>query len=148
MQLSNSSNREDFKPTYLYVKRCNHCGLKYFGKTTSKDPSSYCGSGSYWKNHCEKYGWENVETIKVKLFKSKDSLVKAALRFSEERDIVNARMESGKKAWANLRTPSVRVPENRTNPTTFNGQFFIDAVFDGAGSAGVKLSRPQFWRKY
>ena len=37
------------KPTYLYVKQHNKTGLKYFGKTTKKDPLKYKGSGLYWK---------------------------------------------------------------------------------------------------
>lgn len=35
----------NFKPTYLYIKIHNDTGLKYFGKTCSKTPKQYKGSG-------------------------------------------------------------------------------------------------------
>ena len=41
---------------YLYVKTHNKTGLKYLGKTTSKDPHKYTGSGLDWKSHLKEYG--------------------------------------------------------------------------------------------
>lgn len=89
----------DFKPTYLYIKQCNTTGLKYFGKTVSKDPVKYKGSGKYWLRHIEKYG-NNVTTVWHQLFTDQDTLVEYALRFSETNNIVES------KDWANLK------PEN------------------------------------
>lgn len=37
----------EFKPTYLYLKKCSHCDLMYFGKTV-QDPYKYKGSGVAW----------------------------------------------------------------------------------------------------
>ena len=90
-----------FEPTWLYVKRHSKTGLLYFGKT-KKDPHRYPGSGQYWKNHCDKHGWNHVETIQVRLFRREDRLVRAALKFSKKHDIVNARNAQGKKVWANM----------------------------------------------
>ena len=38
-------------------------GLKYLGKTTSKDPHKYSGSGKYWKRHLKKHG--NLYTTEI-----------------------------------------------------------------------------------
>lgn len=94
----------DFR-TWLYVKRCNHCGLLYFGKTV-RDPYTYLGSGSKWIKHMQRHGKEHIETLKVKLYTDEERCMRAALNFSEEHDIVKARREDGRKIWANL------VPEN------------------------------------
>lgn len=42
---------------YLYKKTHKVTGLKYLGKTTSKDPHAYAGSGKYWKKHLKKHGF-------------------------------------------------------------------------------------------
>ena len=44
------------KPTYLYIKQHSVTKLKYFGKTTKKDPVKYLGSGIYCKKQSYK-GW-------------------------------------------------------------------------------------------
>ena len=80
---------------YLYIKTHNITGLKYFGKTTNKDPFKYKGSGKYWKRHIRKYGYDvNTEIFGQYTDESLCSL--AALKFSEENDIVNSEL------WANL----------------------------------------------
>ena len=89
----------EFKPTYLYIKKCNVTGLKYFGKTVSKDPVKYKGSGKYWLRHIKKYG-NNVSTVWYQLFTDQNILVEYALNFSKEHNIVES------KDWANLK------PEN------------------------------------
>ena len=86
----------DFKPTWLYVKQHNITGLKYFGKTTKKDPIKYLGSGVYWRRHLNEHG-ENISTIWSQLFTDQQSLVLFALTFSQENNIVKS------KEWANLR---------------------------------------------
>jgi hypothetical protein len=48
---------------YLYVKTHNVTGLKYLGKTSSKNPSKYTGSGLYWKLHLKKYGHSHSTVI-------------------------------------------------------------------------------------
>lgn len=84
---------------HLYIKRCSHCELLYFGRTTS-DPYTYPGSGVYWRRHLAKHKAHDV-TIQVRSFKSQERCTKAALRFSERYNIVEARNPDGKKVWAN-----------------------------------------------
>lgn len=48
---------------YLYVKTHNVTGLKYLGYTGSKDPFSYPGSGTRWRRHLNKYGYNYTTTI-------------------------------------------------------------------------------------
>ena len=87
---------KEFKPTYLYIKQCNITGLKYFGKTVSKNPIKYKGSGKHWTRHIEKYG-NNVSTIWHQLFVDKEELVKFATDFSNNNQIVES------SEWANLK---------------------------------------------
>ena len=81
---------------YLYVKTHKITGLKYFGKTTRKDPISYTGSGKYWKNHIKKYG-KHFDTEILASFEDIKECEKFALKFSEENNIVNS------NEWANLK---------------------------------------------
>lgn len=83
-------------PTYLYIKRHKLTGLKYFGKTTSDDPISYTGSGTYWLSHINKHGRKEIETLWTKLFEDEHELMEYALRFSIENKIVES------DEWANL----------------------------------------------
>jgi hypothetical protein len=85
---------------HLYVKQHGVTKLKYFGKTTRKDPMKYCGSGSYWSRHIKKHGKQYVETINVWQFDCLEEATKFALKFSEENNIVES------TEWANL------TPEN------------------------------------
>jgi len=55
-----------YKPTYLYIKKHNVTGLKYFGKTV-RDPLKYKGSGQYWLTHLKQHG-NDVTTEWCKLF--------------------------------------------------------------------------------
>lgn len=83
-------------PTWLYVKKHNKTGLKYFGKTTSNDPIKYLGSGKYWQLHLKKHG-NDVSTMWCHLYIDKDELVEDALSFSKFHNIVNS------DEWANLK---------------------------------------------
>jgi hypothetical protein len=85
-----------FKPTWLYIKQHNITGLKYFGKTTKKDPNKYLGSGVWWKNHLKKHG-NDISTVWSQLYTDKEELVSFALKFSKENNIVES------KEWANLK---------------------------------------------
>ncbi|MEI7516738.1 MAG: NUMOD3 domain-containing DNA-binding protein, partial [Betaproteobacteria bacterium] len=88
-------------PTYLYIKQHSITGLKYFGKTISKNPVKYKGSGTYWKFHIKKHGKEFVETIWLSdPFVDKKILSEFAINFSKENNIVES------NEWANL------IPEN------------------------------------
>lgn len=48
---------------YLYVKTHKTTGLKYLGKTVSKDPHSYPGSGTVWRRHLDKHGYDYTTEI-------------------------------------------------------------------------------------
>lgn len=85
-----------FKPTWLYVKRHKITGLQYFGKTVSKDPYKYQGSGTFWIRHISKHGKEHIETVWVQLFDNRDELIAFANIFSKMFNIVES------KDWANL----------------------------------------------
>jgi hypothetical protein len=84
---------------YLYIKQHKITGLKYFGKTSKKDPYTYLGSGKYWRRHLKVHGCE-IETTNVWTFENGDDCEKFALEFSNVNNIVES------KEWANLR------PEN------------------------------------
>lgn len=77
----------DFKPTWLYVKRCSHCRLFYFGKTTVQYPELYEGSGLHWIRHLTKHGAHAVH-VQARLFNRQDRCTRAALAFSTRYDIV------------------------------------------------------------
>ena len=87
--------KNEFIPTWLYIKRHRVTGLKYFGKTI-RDPVAYKGSGLYWKSHIKKYGNE-VDTIWCQLFLDPESLEKYAIEFSTTNSIVES------LEWANLK---------------------------------------------
>ena len=41
-----------FQPTFIYIKTCNHCGLKYLGKNTKKTKEDvYKYTGGVRINH-------------------------------------------------------------------------------------------------
>ena len=77
-------------------KQHNITGLKYFCKTTKKNPYRYNGSGHYWLRHLAKHG-SDITTTWCELFTDKESLVEFAVFFSEEFNIVQS------SKWANLK---------------------------------------------
>lgn len=91
---------DNFKPTYLYLKRHKTNCLLYFGKTT-RNPLTYKGSGAHWRLNYSKYGKENIETLWYELFDKIEDLIEFALLFSDLHDIVesdkfaNHRIENG-----------------------------------------------------
>lgn len=87
---------QDFKPTWLYIKKHNITGLKYFGKTVKNDPTKYTGSGKYWKAHLTKHG-NDITTIWCELFTDRNLLIEQALLISKENNIIDS------ADWANLK---------------------------------------------
>lgn len=81
---------------YLYVKRCTHCGLKYFGKTVRDDVEKYNGSGKYWKRHINLHGLDNIATDQIWKFDDQCSATDFALKFTKDNNIVES------LTWANL----------------------------------------------
>jgi hypothetical protein len=86
------------KLTYLYVKRLPN-GLFYLGKTESKNPHKYIGSGTKWLVEIEKnqYSHKDIETWILHKTTNKEDLIDMALYYSR---IFNVK-ES--KAWANIK---------------------------------------------
>lgn len=80
---------------YLYKKTHRETGLKYLGKTVSKDPYSYPGSGVYWASHLEKHG-NNVETEILKECQSEQELKYWGEYYSRLWNVVES------NEWANL----------------------------------------------
>lgn len=81
---------------YLYVKTHSVTGMKYFGKTSKKDPYKYGGSGKHWLRHLKKHG-PDVATEIIGIFSEESLCSEAALKFSKENNIANSQL------WANLR---------------------------------------------
>jgi|694.fasta_scaffold94863_2 hypothetical protein len=81
---------------YLYVKTHNVTGLKYLGKTESKDPHKYPGSGTYWKSHLKKHG-KDYRTEIIKECHTKDEFSYWGLFYSNLWNIVES------NEWANLK---------------------------------------------
>lgn len=84
---------------YLYIKTHRATGLKYLGKTSSKDPHSYPGSGKRWRAHLDKHGYDFDTEI---LLESNDpiKIKEAGLYYSKIWNIVEDVM------WANLKPES------------------------------------------
>lgn len=80
---------------YLYVKTHNKTGLKYLGKTVSKDPHAYAGSGKYWKNHLRKHGYDYTTEI-LQECSSAEELKYWGNYYSKLFDVVES------NEWANL----------------------------------------------
>lgn len=104
---------------FLYVKECEHCGLKYFGKTIKTNPFSYYGSGLRWKKHYKKYGKEKIKTIEIYPFDDIKEAKEFALNFSIKNNIIKS------KKWANLINENGEdgFPEKEENPM-FNSKRF------------------------
>ena len=81
---------------YLYVKTHNQTGLKYFGKTTRKDPFKYKGSGIRWRRHLAKHG-NDVNTNIIASFEDHECAKEFAIKFSLDNNIVES------SEWANLK---------------------------------------------
>lgn len=81
---------------YLYVKTHNKTGLKYLGKTSSKDPYKYSGSGKYWKRHLEKHGYDYTTDVILET-ESKEELIRVGIYYSNLWNVVVS------KDWANLK---------------------------------------------
>lgn len=87
-----------FKPTYLYVKTHKKTGLKYFGKTISKSPEKYKGSGTRWQNHLKEHGssYHDIDTEIIGYYTDETECRRVALEYSKNNNIVESAQ------WANL----------------------------------------------
>ena len=58
------STLEAWRPRYYYILENKTSGKLYVGQTT-QSLETYLGSGSYWNNHCKKYGGKTKENIEI-----------------------------------------------------------------------------------
>jgi hypothetical protein len=93
----------------LYVKTHNITKMKYLGKTESKDPHAYNGSGKYWKRHLKKYGYDYTTEILL-VTKNKEEIKETGLFFSklwnvvESKEWANLKLEEGDGGWSHINT--------------------------------------------
>jgi uncharacterized iron-regulated protein len=80
---------------YLYKKTHRVTGLNYLGKTISKDPYSYTGSGIYWRQHLDQYGYD-IDTEILRECLTVEELKQWGEYYSKLWNVVES------KAWANL----------------------------------------------
>ena len=83
----------------LYIKTHKKTGLKYFGYT-KQNPHLYPGSGTDWKIHLKKHGYE-VYTEVLLQTADKAEIVSWGILYSSKWNIVNAQDDFGNKIWAN-----------------------------------------------
>jgi len=95
--------------TYLYVKQHSITGLKYFGKTISKNPFRYNGSGTRWIRHVRKHGKQHIKTVEIWGFDDLDLCTEFALKFSKDNNIIKS------ADWANLAFENGKDGGTRTN---------------------------------
>ncbi len=81
---------------YLYKKTHIITGLKYLGKTATKDPRRYTGSGVYWKSHLKIHG-EHYTTEILKECSTEKELRDWGKYYSDLWNIVDS------SEWANLK---------------------------------------------
>lgn len=83
------------KPTRLYIKKCSHCDLKYFGKYTGDNIESYKGSGVRWKQHLKKHNAKSIHLWNSHWYYD-TSIKRFALKFSRINKL------SSDRKWANI----------------------------------------------
>jgi len=103
---------EEFTPRWLYVKKCSHCDLKYFGTTVRANVERYRGSGSRWVAHLQRHKAKAI-TIAKRFYEShqREECMRRAIEFSKEHDIVASR------EWANAHV--------ETGALAVNGGWFV-----------------------
>lgn len=80
---------------YLYLKTHNVTGYMYLGKTVSKDPHKYTGSGKLWLRHLNKHGY-NYSTKILAECSTAEEVQALGLYYSKKYDIVKS------KSFANM----------------------------------------------
>lgn len=118
---------------YLYIKQCQHCGLKYYGRTT-QDPNKYKGSGKYWTRHLKAHDIDHPETLSITECQTVEEAMKIGLKFSEDNNIVES------DEWAN------QIPENGQHNNTY-GINLPQSVKDKIGLANKGRVQTDVHRK-
>jgi len=118
---------------YLYVKTHNKTGLKYLGKTTSKDPHKYTGSGKRWKAHLEKHGYDYstdilLETNDINELKEKGVYYSNLWNIVESSEWANLTIEEGTGGDTSLTSGFKKGIKNRNMNGSKNPMFGRSAV--------------------
>jgi hypothetical protein len=82
-------------PARLYIKKCSHCELKYFGKTIKNNIINYNGSGVRWKNHLKYHNAKSIHLWNSDWYYD-TSIIRYATLFSKLNKITES------KQWANI----------------------------------------------
>lgn len=106
------------KPTRLYIKKCSHCNLQYFGKTVSENIERYKGGGVRWNHHLKKHEAKSLHVWNSDWYYHRDDIFGAAQTFSSENDIVES------NNWANI------VPEDGLNDRGNTSKFTAAKIGD------------------
>lgn len=122
---------------YLYVKTHNITGLKYFGKTI-QDPFKYNGSGTRWKNHLVKHGYD-ISTEIIAEFTNLDECKKFALDFSKDNEIVKS------SSWANLKEEDISGGFDHINSLPKDERKNMIAIREKLNSGELKMGGTANW---
>jgi hypothetical protein len=80
---------------YIYKKTHNKTGLNYLGKTSARNPHTYPGSGTYWRAHLDKHGYDyNTEILKE--CQTNEEVAEWGIYYSQLWNVVKS------NDWANL----------------------------------------------
>lgn len=133
-----------FKPTYLYIKTHKKTGLKYFGKTISKNPVNYRGSGIRWQQHLKEHGGSrsDITTEIIGYYTDELECRKAALEFSEKHNIVES------TDWANLEPEDGTWGGRGGNSGSRNGSYGTRWITNGKENRKIAKNEqvPAGWR--
>lgn len=106
------------KKITLYIKTHNKTGLKYFGKHQGDDVFSYNGSGTYWKSHLAKHGYD-ITTEILGVYEDEELARKIAVDFSLDNNIVESDL------WANLKIENLDGGWDFVNNSNLNGYYSL-----------------------
>jgi hypothetical protein len=115
----------------LMIKTHNQTGLKYFCKTNREDYIKYLGSGKYWRNHLNAHGKDISTEVYAQFEEECEELVKAALKFSEDNDIVES------NEWANM------IPEDGLGGGSWMKGLTLEEISKNHEAIREKLSKPK-----
>lgn len=113
---------------YLYIKTHNKTGLNYLGQT-ERDPFVYKGSGTHWKRHIKKHGYD-VTTVLLYKTLYKEEIRDLGLYYSEVWNVVES------KEFANMVKEEGTGGGIENMKTRFSGKTHTQESKDKISAAG------------